>query len=170
MSDEIINKVAQSGLITIDLEDLYQKGERIVYDMSVNLFQGLVLREKDFRAFLKEHDWSMYQDKYVSIVCSADAIVPSWAYMLLITKIQPYARKVIVGSPEAMEKILYAEQLGKIRPEEYQDAKVVVKGCGDLPVPLFAYGEIVRLLLPFVSSIMYGEPCSTVPVYKKPRQ
>ncbi len=170
MENEIVNKVAQSGLVTIDLQDFYQKGERVVYDLSANLYQGLVLKEKDFRSFIKEHDWSVYRDKYVSIVCTADAIVPFWAYMLLITKIQPYARKVVVGSVEALEQLLYSDAFSRIRPEDFRDAKVVVKGCGDLPVPLFAYGEIVRLLLPFASSIMYGEPCSTVPVYKRPKQ
>lgn len=169
MENEIINKVAQSGLITIDLQDFYQKGERVVYDLSANLYQGLVLKEKDFRTFIKEYDWSVYQDKYVSVICTADAIVPSWAYMLLVTKIQPYARKVIVGSEETLEQVLYNDAFRSIRPEDFKDAKVVVKGCSDLPVPLFAYGEIVRLLLPFASSIMYGEPCSTVPVYKRPR-
>ena len=165
--EEIVNRVASSKLTTIDLEELYDHGERAEYDIADNLFQGLVLREKDFRAFVKEHDWSTYQDKNVNIICSADAIVPTWAYMLLVTKIEPYANMVIYGSKEQLEQSLYQQAINRIDPEDYQDSKIVIKGCSNLPVSTYAYTEITRLLRPYVSSIMYGEPCSTVPLYKK---
>jgi hypothetical protein len=167
MENEIINKVSQSGLITIDLEEFYPSGERIVFDIKNLLYQGLMLREKDFREFIKNKDWSEYQDKYVSLICSADAIVPTWAYMLLASHLEPHAKKIVFGDLETLETILYHEILGKINTEDYRDAKVVIKGCGDLPVPKAAYVEITRLLRPVAKSIMYGEPCSTVPLYKK---
>lgn len=167
---EIINKVAQSALITFNLEDYYPEGERVVYDVKENLFQEMILREKDFRAFVKEHDWSQYEGKYVALSCSVDAIVPSWAYMLLSIKLEPYAKRVVFGSLETLEAILFQEALSKVDAKEFQDAKVVIKGCGNLPVSVFAYTEIARKLQPYASSIMYGEPCSTVPLYKKPRR
>jgi hypothetical protein len=167
---EIINKVAQSPLVTFNLEDYYPKGERVMYDIKDNLFQEAILREKDFRAFVKEHDWSQYEGKYVALNCSVDAIVPTWAYMLLTIKLEPYAAKVVYGSLETLEAVLFSEALSKVELEKFKDAKVVVKGCGNLPVPTYAYAEITRLLRPYVSSIMYGEPCSTVPLYKKPKR
>lgn len=167
---EIINRVANSPLITFDLEDYYPEGERVVYDIKDNLFQEMILREKDFRTFVKEHDWSQYQDQYVALTCSVDAIVPTWAYMLLATKLEPYARRVVFGSLETLEAVLFQEVLSQIDPADFQDAKVVVKGCGNKPVPPFAYVEITRLLRPYATSIMYGEPCSTVPLYKKPKK
>lgn len=167
MSDEIINRVAQSGLITIDLEDYYQQGERVLIDIKDNLYQGLVLKEKDFRDYLKTTNWEQYQDAYVAICCSADAIVPTWAYMLLASKLKPYAKKVVFGNLDALEQALFQELLRNIKPEEYEDARIVIKGCSKFPVPVYAYVEITQLLLPVATSIMYGEPCSTVPVYKK---
>jgi len=166
---ELINKVAQSALVTLNLEELIHPGERVVYDIKDNLFMGLILREKDFRAFIKENDWSVYAGKNVAIINSADAIVPTWAYMLLATKLQPYVNRYVLGNLENLEQVLFQEAIAKIDPEDYREAKVVVKGCGQIPVPNFAYVEIMRLLLPVVSSIMYGEPCSTVPIYKKPK-
>lgn len=163
---EIVNKVAQSGIITIDLEDYYPAGERVLFDMKGLLFQGLILREKDFREFVKGHDWSQYKDKYVALNCSADAIVPTWAYMLLATQLEPYAKKVVFGDLETLETILYNEALAKLDINAYQNARIVVKGCGNLPVPKAAYVEITRLLRPVAKSIMYGEACSTVPLYK----
>jgi len=167
MDKEIVNRVENSGLISFDLEDYYDKGERILYDIKNNLFQGLMLKEKDFREFIKNHDWSSYKGKNIGIICSEDAIVPTWAYMLLASRMEPYANLVIVGDLEALEQALFQQALSKIELEKFKDAKVVVKGCGNYPVPVFAYVEITRLLRPVVSSIMYGEPCSTVPVYKK---
>lgn len=169
MAEEIINRVANSGLISFDLETLYVQGERLSYDLKDDLFQGLILREKDFRASVKEKDWSIYQNTFVNIYCSVDAIIPTWAYMLLISKISPFASAVIIGSSEDLEKYLFQNALNELDPESYKDARLVVKGCSKFPVPSFAYGELVRRLLPYATSIMYGEPCSTVPVYKKPK-
>ncbi len=166
---ELINRVAQSALTTINLEELLHPGERVVYDIKDNLFQGLILREKDFRAFVKENDWSVYEGKNVAILCSVDAIVPTWAYMLLASKLQNYANYFVFGDLEALEQALMQEAISKIDSEEYRDAKVVVKGCGSIPVPTYAYVEIMRKLLPVTSSLMYGEPCSTVPLYKRPK-
>jgi len=167
--EELVNKVAQSALVTLNLEEYIHSGERVVYDIKDNLFMGLILREKDFRAFIKENDWSVYTGKNVAIINSADAIVPTWAYMLLATKLQSFAHRYIYGDLEALEQVLFQEALAKINPEDYRDAKVVIKGCGNIPVPTFAYVEIMNILLPVVSSIMYGEPCSTVPLFKRPK-
>ncbi len=167
--EEIVNRVANSSLISLDLEEYYPQGERVLYDLKDNLFQGLILREKDFREFVKNHDWSAYQDKNVALTCSADAIVPTWAYMLLALKLEPYAAHVAFGTLEDLENILFQKALDQINPEAYQDKKVVVKGCSNLPVPAFAYVELTRKLRPYVATLMYGEPCSTVPLYKKPK-
>ena len=167
---EIINRVANSPLVTFNLEDHYPQGKRVVYDIKDNLFQEMILKEKDFRAFVKEHDWSQYEGKYVALTCSVDAIVPTWAYMLLVTKLEPYAKMVVFGNLETLEAVLFKEALSQVELEEFRDAKVVVKGCGDLPVPVYAYTEITRLLRPYAATIMFGEPCSTVPLYKKPKQ
>lgn len=168
--DSIVNKVAQSGLITIDLEEFYPPGERVLFDIKDLLFQGLILREKDFREYIKNEDWSKYKDKYVALICSADAIVPTWAYMLLATHLEPFAKKVVFGNLETLETILYNELLSKIKIEDYKDARIVIKGCGNLPVPKAAYVQITSLLRPVAKSIMYGEPCSTVPLYKKMKE
>ncbi len=167
MENEIVNKVSQSGLITIDLEEFYPDGERVLFDIKELLFQGLVLREKDFREFIKNEDWNKYKDKYVALTCSADAIVPTWAYMLLATQLEPIAKKVVFGNLESLETILYTEILSKIDINNYKDARVVIKGCGNLPIPKSAYVQITSLLRPLAKSIMYGEPCSTVPLYKQ---
>ena len=167
MSEEIINKVAQSGLITIDLEEYYEHGERILIDIKEQLFQGVILREKDFREYLKNENWEKYRDKFVAIHCSADAIIPTWAYMLLAIHLEPFAKKIVYGNLEALETTLYNEKLAGIPIERYRDARIVIKGCGNLPVPKSAYVELTRLLRPVAKSIMYGEPCSTVPLYKK---
>ncbi len=166
MEETIINRVSSSGLITINLEDYYVEGERVVFDMKEHLYEELVLREKDFRAFVKNNDWSIYKDKLVAITCSNDAIVASWAYMLVAAAIQPYAKKIVFGNPETMETVLFIDALSKINPEDYRNQRIVIKGCGDKPVSVAAYVELTRLLQPVVKSIMYGEPCSTVPVYK----
>jgi len=167
--DVIVNRVANSPLVTFDLEAYYHPGERILLDIKELLFQGLILKEKDFRQYIKETDWSIYKDKNVAIWCSADAIIPTWAYMLLTTRISPYAHLVVFGTLEDLEKTLYQEAINRIDLEKYRDKKVVIKGCGKYKVPEAAYVEVTRLLTPVASSIMYGEPCSTVPLYKKPR-
>lgn len=169
-NDQIINKVAESGIITINLEELYPKGERILLDVKDQLFQGFILREKDFREYVKNHDWAQYTDKYIAITCSADAIVPNWAYMLLTIQLQPYAKKVIFGTLDTLETLLFQETLATIKISDYKDSRIVIKGCSNLPVPTAAYVELTRLLTPVAKSIMYGEPCSTVPLYKKPKQ
>lgn len=165
--EEITNKVANSGLITIDLGDMYPAGERVLIDIKDQLFQELILREKDFREFIKTNDWSQYKDQYVALTCSADAIIPDWTWMLLASALEPYAKKIVFGDLEKLETVLFEEVLSRLDAEQYRDARVVVKGCGEKPVPLTAYIELVRRIQPVAKSIMYGEPCSTVPVYKK---
>lgn len=167
VEDKIVNKVAQSGLITFDLATLYLEGERKVYDIKDNLFHGLILKEKDFRAFVKEHDWSAYKDCYVAITCTADAIVPTWAYMLLANRLEPYAAEVVFGDLSVLETLLFERQLAKLDMEQFRDERVVVKGCGDETVPESAFVKFTVELSKVAKSIMYGEPCSTVPVYKR---
>jgi hypothetical protein len=170
MEKEIINRVANSGIVTINLEEFYPQGERVLFDIKEHLFQGLILKEKDFREFIKNEDWSIYRDKYVALICSEDAIVPTWAYMLLATQLAPFVKKVVFGDLETLETVLYNEILNELNINAYKDARIVIKGCGDLPVPKAAYVEITRLLLPVAKSIMYGEACSMVPLYKQPKQ
>ena len=167
IQENIVNKVAQSGLISLDLSELYPAGERFFYDIKDNLFHGLMLREKDFREFVKEHDWESYADKHVAIGCSADAIVPTWAYMLLASKMAPYAKTVVFGDLKTLETILFDRELSKVDMEKYRDQRVVVKGCGEIPVPDSAYIDIASKLNAVAKSIMYGEPCSTVPIFKR---
>jgi hypothetical protein len=170
MENEIINKVALSGIITIDLEEFYLQGERVLLDIKEQLFQGLILKEKDFREFIKNEEWRKYTDKYVALICSADAVIPTWAYMLLAIQVEPYVKKVVFGDLETLETVLYNEILNKLNINDYKDARVVIKGCGHLSVPKAAYVEITRLLRPVAKSIMYGEACSMVPLYKQPKQ
>lgn len=164
--DEIVNKVASSGLVSINLEELYEPGERILFDLKPFLFQEMVLKEKEFREKVKAQDWTAYRDKLVGIVCSADAIVPTWAYMLVALELQPYAKRVFFAGLSEMELLLFKEKLQGLNPENYRGARVVIKGCSDKPVPLNAFVELSALLRPYAKSIMYGEPCSTVPLFK----
>ena len=167
IQENIINKVAQSGLVSLDLAELYPMGERVLYDIKDNLFHGLMLREKDFREFVKEHNWSAYVGKHVAITCSADAIVPTWAYMLLASKLAPYAVTVIFGDLVTLETLLFTQSFHKLDIEQYRDQRVVVKGCGDISVPVSAFVEISAKLTTIAKSVMYGEPCSTVPIFKR---
>ncbi|HEU4904002.1 MAG TPA: DUF2480 family protein [Flavisolibacter sp.] len=167
MSDAIVNKVAQSGLITLNLEDYLPKGEIVSFDLKDYLFMGLILKEKDFREALKNLDWSGYQGKNVTITCTADAIIPLWAYMLVTSYLQPVAKNIYVGTAEEMHKHLFLQNIAAIDAAAFADQRIVIKGCGDIPVGAFAYAGLTQQLLPHVKSIMYGEPCSTVPVYKK---
>jgi hypothetical protein len=167
IQENIVNKVAQSGLVTLDPAAFYPEGERVVYDIKDNLFQGLILREKDFREFVKTHDWSQYDGKNVAVTCTADAIVPAWAYMLLANRLAPYAREVVFGSEEVLETVLFVKNIANMDVEQYRDQRLVIKGCGDVSVPVSAYVELTRKLTPVVKSLMFGEPCSTVPIYKK---
>lgn len=170
MENEIVNRVANSGLITIDLEEYYHPAERIVIDITDQLFQGLILREKDFREYIASHNWGQYQDKNIAICCTADAIVPTWAFMLLCSALEPYANKVVFGTLQTLEEVLYQEAIATIDISTYIDQRIVIKGCSNKPVPTFAYVAITERLRPIARSIMYGEPCSTVPIYKKARQ
>ncbi|HEY4149153.1 MAG TPA: DUF2480 family protein [Chitinophagaceae bacterium] len=167
MSDSIINKVAESSLVEIDLESFYPKGESLVFDLKDYLFMGLILKEKDFREALKKLDLSPYRDKLVAVACSADAVIPVWAYMLVASYLQPVARELIAGDEAFLHKTIFLRNINAINIADYADKRVVIKGCGDKPIGEFAYLEITRLLRPVVKSIMYGEPCSTVPVFKK---
>ena len=164
--EEIINKVAGSGIVSIDLEEFYVTGERVIFDIKPHLFMEQILKEKDFREFIKTNDWSSYQDKIVGIVCTADAIVPTWAYMLVTLALEPFAKKILFADSEEIENLLFAEKIASIDPLTYKDARIVVKGCGEKHIPINAYVQITTLLKPFAKSIMYGEPCSTVPLYK----
>lgn len=163
---EIINKIASSSLQTLNLEEFYLAGERVVFDLRPYLFQELILKEKDFREFVKTNDWAAFAGKHVAITCSVDAIVPTWAYMLLSTALSAHAASVYFGSLSQMEEFLFVESISKINVEDYRDKKVVIKGCGDIAVPTNAFVIVSRLLRPVAKSIMYGEPCSTVPIYK----
>ena len=167
MSEPFINKVAESGLITLDLEKWYPRGETAVFDMKDYLFMGMILKEKDFREALKQLDWSVYDGKNVAVTCSADAVIPVWAYMLVAAYLQPVAKEIVMGDEKELHKALFLKNLSSINLEEYTDKRVVIKGCGETPIADYVYMEITKILRPVVKSIMYGEPCSTVPVYKK---
>lgn len=164
--EEIVNKVAGSGIVSIDLEEFYVHGERLIFDIKPHLFMEQILKEKDFRDFIKTNDWSQYKDKIVGIVCSADAIVPTWAYMLITLALEPYAKRVFFANAEELEALLFAEKLATVDPSAYKDARVVIKGCGDKKIPTNAFVQLTALIKPYAKSIMYGEPCSTVPLYK----
>lgn len=167
MSEPIINKVAESGLITIDLENYYPKGNTAVFDLKEYLFMGMILKEKDFREALKKVDWSVYQDKNIALICSADAIIPVWAWMLAAAYLQPVAKEIVMGDEKELHKNIFLKNISGIDINEFADKKIVIKGCGEIPIGDYVYMEITKLLLPVAKSIMYGEPCSTVPVYKK---
>jgi hypothetical protein len=165
--DTVINKVAQSVLETINLENFYPKEEIVLFDLKDHLFMELILKEKEYRENLKNTDWSVYAGKIVGITCTADAIIPLWAYMLAATYLQPVAKDVMVGDKEAVIEKSLLKNINTINLKEYEGRKIVIKGCGEKEIPAAAYTEITRLLKPIAQSIMYGEPCSTVPVFKK---
>jgi len=167
MSENIINKVTDSGLITIDLASLLPSNEIVLFDIKPYLFMELILKEKDFRAALLSTDWTFYQDKYVGIHCSTDAIIPMWANMLIVSNLQPFARGVYFGDENKVREQILLEKITAINPNDYQDQRVVIKGCGETPIGESAYISITQKLRPVVKSIMFGEPCSTVPVYKR---
>ena len=169
MKKKIINRVANSPIVSIDLQSYYHKGGRVVYDLADNLFERIILKERDFRDFVKSHDWMQYENKNVALTCTADAIVPTWAYMLLAVHLEGIANMVVMGTLETLEFALFQQALSKIDLKMLKDKPVVVKGCGEFPVPESAYVELTRLLKPIVKRLMYGEPCSTVPLYKKPK-
>lgn len=167
MAEEIINRVANSKLVTINLEEFYPAGERVVLDIKDWLLEGIVLREKDFRESAKAHDWSQYNGCYVALTCSTDAIIPGWSYMLLSTYLSPVAKKVVVGDLEKLESLIYSEVIQHMDVSEYKDLPVIIKGCSRKPVPQNAYIQLISKLQPVAKSIMYGEACSSVPLFKK---
>lgn len=165
---EFVNKVAESGIITVNLEDYYPKEDVVVFDMKEYLFMGLILKEKDFRESLKTLDTSVYENKWTTLTCSADAIIPMWAYMLVAGLLQPITKGIFFGTPEEAKEKILLKNIEAIDTEILQDARIVIKGCGELPINEAAYIAITHKLRPVAKSIMYGEPCSTVPVFKKP--
>ena len=169
MDEVFVNKVAESGIITLNLEEFYPKEETVVFDMKEHLFMGLILKEKDFRETMKSLDLSVYKEKNIAITCTADAVIPVWAYMLVTSYLQPVANNIVFGDVAFLHKTIFLNNLANININDYQDKRVVIKGCGDLPITETAYVAITNMLRPVVKSIMYGEPCSTVPIYKKPK-
>lgn len=167
MNDEITNKVAASALVQVDLEEYYPKEQVVVFDLKPFLFMELILKEKDFRASLQQIDLTQYQDKVVALTCTADAIIPMWAYMLVSSSLEPFARDIFFGDEQFAKQQLFIRNIQAIDAQEFADKRIVVKGCGELPVGESAYVEITRKLRPVARSIMYGEPCSTVPIFKK---
>ena len=166
MSEAIVNKVSESGLITLDLEQYYPRDKVVLFDLKDYLFMGLILKEKDFREALKNKDWETYRNKYVGVTCSADAIIPPWAYMLVASYLQPVARDVIMGDEKEVHKTIFLKNIQAINANEFAGQRIVVKGCGETPIGEFAYMEITKRLRPVAKTIMYGEPCSTVPIFK----
>ncbi len=166
MADEIVNRVANSKLVTVDLEDFYPEGNRVVFDIKDWLLEGFLLREKDFREQAKNHDWEQYKNAYVALSCSSDAIIPAWAFMLLSTYLMPFAKKVVIGNLETLETALYQEIIAKTDFSHLTDAPVIVKGCSKKPVPNNAYIFLIEKIQPIAKSLMYGEACSSVPLFK----
>ncbi len=167
MADKIVNRVAKSSLKTIDLEDFYPKGPRTVIDIKEWLFHELILKEKDFREYLKNHDWSQYKNHYLALTCSVDAVIPSWAYMLIATYSSPFSAKTIVGNLQQLETAIFQDMLSSFSVEAYKDVPVIIKGCSNKPIPETAYIQLIEKLQPVAKSIMFGEACSTVALYKK---
>jgi hypothetical protein len=166
----LINRVAESGLITINLENFFPAGDLAVFDIKDYLFMELILKEKDFREALKAHDWAQYQDKILLVYCSTDAIIPTWAFMLVTANAAPFARDIFQGDETAYYKAAFLRALSALDYTQYEQQRIVIKGCSDKPVPAAAYVELTRKLQPYAQSIMFGEPCSTVPVFKRPRK
>jgi hypothetical protein len=167
MAELFINKVAESGLLTLDLEELLGKHDVLAFDLKPFLFMELILKEKDFREALKNHDWSVYKDKLVAVYCSADAIIPVWAYMLVGSNLQPEAKAIVFSTPESAKEKLLLEKIAALDVQDYEGKRVVIKGCGEEPIGEAAYLAATVKLRPVVKSIMYGEPCSTVPIFKQ---
>ena len=170
MEKPLVNRVANSGIITINLEEYFPTNEVIDFDLKGYLFKELILKEKDFRAALKEHDWQQYEGKVVTLFCSTDAIIPTWAYILVSSYCSGIASDLFQGTKQDYLTYYYKQLLNKIDYTQYQDKRIVIKGCSNKPVPTLAYMEITEKLKPFAQSIMYGEPCSTVPIFKRPRK
>jgi hypothetical protein len=166
MSNEIINRVANSKLVTIDLEDYYPKGERVLFDIKDWLFAEQILKENDFRESVKNYDWAALQDKYIALTCSSDAIIPSWAYLLISVSLAPYAKKIIVGDLILLESLIFQEIIASLSVDEFKNRPCIIKGCANKPIPQTAYIQLISKLLPIAKSVMYGEACSSVPLFK----
>jgi len=166
MAEEIVNKISQSALITLDLEKYFPEEKITMFDLKPFLFMELILKEKDFRAALQDTDWNQYRDQIVGVYCSSDAIIPLWAYMLVAGWLVPVAKDVVQGDEQTVLRQVISEKIAAIDPAEFMDKRIVVKGCGEKAIGAFAYLEITKRLRPVAKSIMFGEPCSTVPVYK----
>lgn len=166
MQDEIVNRVANSKLVTFDLEEIYPEGERVLIDIKDWLFQELILKERDFRVFVKNHNWSEYKKTFVAVTCSVEAVIPSWAYMLIAAELTPHANKVVIGDLELLETIIYQELIGFLDLRHLSDKPVILKGCADKPIPPSAFAFLIQKIQPIAKSIMFGEACSTVPLYK----
>ncbi len=167
MPNEIINRVTNSKLISIDLEDFYPKGERVLFDIKKWLFEDQILKEKDFRVYVQNHDWSSYQNKYVALTCLSDAIIPSWAYLLITVSLSPYTKKIVIGNLELLELSIFQEIINDFPVVNYSGKQVIIKGCSKHQIPHTAYSQLINKLLPVAKSIMYGEACSNVPLYKR---
>lgn len=166
MKDEIINRVASSKLVTFDLEDFYPDGKRVLFDIKDWLYEGLVLREKNFRELVKKYNWSQHQNEYIALTCSTDAIIPAWAYMLLVVNLEPYVEKAIIGTLEDLETSNYQDIINLIDVEPFRNKPIIIKGCSSKPVPVNAYTMLIKKLKPIAKSLMYGEACSSVPLFK----
>lgn len=167
MSEKLVNRVASSQLINIDLEDFYPEGERVLFDIKEWLFAEQILKEKDFRKSVKDLYWETYQNKFVALTCSVDAIIPSWAYLLISVELSPFAKKIIVGNLETLETSIFQEIIDRLPVKNYINKPVIIKGCSNKPIPETAYTQLISKLLPIARSIMYGEACSSVPLFKK---
>ncbi|PWG04595.1 DUF2480 family protein [Polaribacter aquimarinus] len=166
MAEEIINRVANSKLKTFDLEEIYPEGKRVLFDIKDWLFQEIILKETDFRTSVKNHNWSQYKNSFVAVTCSVDAIIPSWAFMLIASELTPYVKKVVIGDLEILETVIYQELISFLDFKDFANLPVIIKGCADKAIPNSAYAFLIEKLQPIVKSIMFGEACSTVPLYK----
>lgn len=166
MEEEIVNRVTNSSLKTFNLEEIYPEGKRVLFDVKDWLFQELILKEKDFRACVKNHNWSQYKNSFVAVTCSADAIIPSWAFMLVASELIPFANKVVIGNLELLETVIYQELISFLDLKDFANKPVIIKGCAEKPIPDSAYAFLIAKLQPTAKSIMFGEACSTVPLYK----
>jgi len=163
---EIKNRVAESKLVTIDLEDYYSQGKRVVFDIKDWLFQELIIKEKDFREQVQNHDWSQYKDQFVALTCSVDAIIPSWAYLLITSQLSPFTQRIVVGNLVELETAIFQDIISTLPIDGYKDKPIIIKGCANKPIPETAYIQLISKLIPIAKSVMFGEACSTVPLFK----
>jgi len=163
---EIINRIKNSKLVSIDLEDFYPIGERISFDIKDWLFEEAILKEKDFREHVKNHDWSVYKNSFVALHCSVDVIIPSWAFLLVTVNLSQYTNRIVVGDFKTIETVLFNEIISNLDIEQYRDKHVLIKGCSEKPIPETAYVQLAQKLVHVATSVMYGEACSSVPLFK----